>query len=96
MITTEIIKADSYDTMYDAITNYAQDTYNGKTGCACGCAGNYASAESVAGQSRIRRILKADFNKVVFYNFGNGEGCYDLQNSTGTRVVRVYVKRMNA
>jgi hypothetical protein len=82
----------SYDAMFDAIQNHATDTYNGKTGCACGCAGNYANAQSVAGQTRIRRILKADFSKVLFYDFGHGEGCYDLENATGTRCVRVYVK----
>jgi hypothetical protein len=73
----------------------ATDTYNGKTGCACGCGGNYASAESVAGQKRIRKILNADPCKVVFVPFGNGGGCLEIENRDGTRVTRVYVKEAN-
>jgi hypothetical protein len=87
-----MITPSTYDAMCDAIEKYATDTYNGKTGCSCGCAGNYADAQSKAGQTRIRRILNADFSKVVFYDFGHGEGCYDLENEAGTRCVRIYVK----
>ena len=35
------------------------DTYNGKTGCACGCGGDYSSTESVAGKKRIKKIMDA-------------------------------------
>ena len=70
----------------------ATDTYNGKTGCACGCGGNYASADSVAGQKRIKKILNADSRKVAFVDFGQGEGCLEIENRDGTRVTRVYVK----
>lgn len=89
---TQTIALDTYEGMREAIMNYATDTYSGKTGCACGCGGKYVSAESNAGQKRINRILEADFSKVVFNNFGHGEGCYDLENAAGTRCVRVYVK----
>lgn len=70
----------------------ATDTYSGKTGCACGCGGNYASAESVAGQKRIEKIMKANPNKVMYVDFGQGEGCIEIENKDGSRVVRVYVK----
>ncbi len=70
----------------------ATDTYNGKTGCACGCGGNYAGADSVAGQKRIKRIMNANPEKVVCANFGNGEGCLEMYNENGTRVLRVYFK----
>jgi hypothetical protein len=70
----------------------ATDTYNGKTGCACGCGGNYASAESVAGKKRIQKIMKADSSKVMYADFGHGEGCFEMYNQDGSRVVRVYVK----
>jgi hypothetical protein len=73
----------------------ATDTYNGKTGCACGCGGTYAGAESVAGQKRIKKILNANPEKVAYFDFGGGEGCLEIENRDGTRVTRVYVKEAN-
>jgi len=73
--------------------DYLTDTYNGKTGCACGCGGNYSSAESVVGQKRIKKIMDADPAKVVFVDFGSGEGCYEIENGDRTRVTRVYYDR---
>jgi hypothetical protein len=70
----------------------AYNTYNGKTGCACGCGGTYAEVESVAGQMRIKKLLNADPKKIAFFDFNNGEGCYEIENADGTRVTRVYVK----
>ena len=70
----------------------ATQTYNGKTGCACGCGGNYDDANTLAGQKRIKKILNADPSKVVFVPFGNGEGCLEIENRDGTRVTRVYVE----
>jgi hypothetical protein len=69
----------------------ATKTYNGKTGCACGCGGTYADAITPEGQKRIKRILNADPAKVVFVPFGDGEGCLEIENRDGTRVTRVYV-----
>ena len=70
----------------------ATNTYNGKTGCACGCGGEYAEAETVSGQRRIKKIMNADPEKLAFFDFGNGEGCIEIENREGTRVTRVYVK----
>ena len=70
----------------------ATQTYNGKTGCACGCGGNYDAPNTPAGQKRIKKILNADPSKVVFVPFGNGEGCLEIENRDGTRVTRVYVE----
>jgi len=70
----------------------ATQTYNGKTGCACGCGGNYDEAESVAGQKRIKKIMNADPEKLIAYDFGNNEGCIEIENRDGTRVTRVYYK----
>ena len=69
----------------------ATDTYNGKTGCACGCGGNYASVDSLAGQKRIKKIMNADSSKVVYFPFSDGRGCLEIENKDGSRVVRVYV-----
>ena len=69
----------------------ATKTYSGKTGCACGCGGNYADAITPAGQQRIKRILNCDPSKVQFINFNDGEGCLEIENRDGTRVTRVYV-----
>jgi hypothetical protein len=71
----------------------ATDTYNGKTGCACGCGGSYAAPDSVAGKKRIAKIMKANPEKVEFIAFSNGtEGCVEIENEDGTRVTRIYVK----
>ena len=70
----------------------ATDTYNGKTGCACGCGGSYAGADSVAGQKRIAKIKKADPAKVIVTPFSDGEGCVEIENADGSRVTRIYVK----
>ena len=70
----------------------ATKTYNGKTGCACGCGGTYADAITPAGQKRIKRILNYDPAKVVLIPFSKGEGCLEIENRDGTRVTRVYVK----
>jgi hypothetical protein len=70
----------------------ATNTYNGKTGCACGCGGNYDDPKTLAGQKRISKILNADPAKVVLVPFSNGEGCLEIENRDGTRVTRVYVK----
>lgn len=70
----------------------ATDTYNGKTGCACGCGGTYASTDSLAGQKRIKKIMNADLAKLAAFDFGGGEGCVELENRDGTRVTRVYYK----
>ena len=81
----------SIQELLDSATN----TYNGKTGCACGCGGTYADAITPEGQKRIKRILNSDPSKVVFVPFGNGEGCIEIENRDGTRVTRVYVKEAN-
>jgi hypothetical protein len=73
----------------------ATDTYNGETGCACGCGGTYASTDSVAGQKRIKKIMNADPAQLVSCDFGGGEGCVEIENKTGTRVTRVYYKLAN-
>ena len=71
--------------------DFLTDTYNGKTGCACGCTGSYASAESLIGQKRIARLLNSK-REVKLIEFGNGEGCYEIENRDGSRVLRVYYK----
>ena len=70
----------------------ATRTYNGKTGCACGCGGDYAEIDTEAGQKRIRKIMKADLAKLQNYSWGSGEGCVELENANGTRVTRIYYK----
>ena len=70
----------------------ATTTYNGRTGCACGCGGDYAEPNTLAGQKRINKIMNADQRKVVFVPFGGGEGCLEIENRDGTRVTRVYIK----
>lgn len=69
----------------------ATQTYNGKTGCACGCGGTYADAITPEGQKRIKRILNSDPSKIQLINFKDGEGCLEIENRDGTRVTRVYV-----
>ena len=71
----------------------ATNTYNGKTGCACGCGGDYADVNSIAGRRRIYKIMNANPEKVAVFHFGSSnEGCLEIENHDGTRVTRVYVK----
>ena len=65
-------------------------TYNGKTGCACGCGGTYAEAGTLAANKRIQFINK-NWDQVKAFHW-NGESCYEVENRDGTRVTRVYVK----
>jgi hypothetical protein len=78
----------STQTMMENATN----TYNGKTGCACGCGGRYDDVETISGQKRIKKIMNANPAKVQAFHFGNGEGCLEVENQDGTRVTRVYFK----
>ena len=73
----------------------ATETYNGKTGCACGCGGNYLPADSIGGQKRIKKLMNADPKKVQAFDFGNNEGCIEMENQDGTRVTRIYYKVAN-
>lgn len=73
----------------------ATNTYNGKTGCACGCGGSYADANSTTGQKRIAKLLKANPENVVYVPFSDGTGCVEIENEEGTRVVRIYVGKEN-
>ena len=68
------------------------DTYNGHTGCACGCGGEYAKADSRAGKTRINTINNNRSNALILCT-GN-EAIYEV--ATGiNRVTRVYVTCMN-
>ena len=78
-------------------------TYSGQTGCACGCGGTYAYAESgtepgyyVEGNPRTLKMRLNKINKaiqsgddVVVTRYLD-ECIYELENESGTRVVRVY------
>lgn len=65
-------------------------TYNGKTGCACGCGGSYADAETKAAKSRLA-FINRNMDRVKAFHW-DGESCYEVENREGTRVTRVYVK----
>ena len=81
----------------DAIIN---STYNGKTGCACGCGGDYTEKGENTGKakSRINKINKFFSQKptsVTVYDFSD-EMLYEITTSVGEefdRVTRVYVAK---
>lgn len=67
-------------------------TYNGKPGCACGCRGQYTERGeiSAAVKRRVAFINKnMDHADVLHWT---GRSCYEVENETGTRVTRVYVR----
>jgi hypothetical protein len=74
------------------MVQFVTKTYSGKSGCACGCGGNYADGDSTTGKKRITKMLNSDCGSIEFFDLGDGEGCFDLENFEGTRVLRVYVK----
>lgn len=67
-------------------------TYNGKTGCACGCGGDYTQAGETSDKvlKRINFIRKNLHRAEVDYY--KDEVIYSVENDTGTRVTRIYVK----
>jgi hypothetical protein len=67
-------------------------TYNGKTGCACGCGGDYTQAGDTSDKvlKRINFIRKNLHRAEVDYY--TDEVIYSVENDTGTRVTRIYVK----
>jgi len=64
-----------------------EKTYNGATGCACGCGGDYSEASNTrVTTKRVNLINKAIIaGKAEF--FGNG---VEAANEDHTRVIRVY------
>jgi hypothetical protein len=70
-------------------------TYNGGTGCACGCTGSYTdvegnSKEMMTAKKRLNFINK-NLHRVAALHWED-ESCYEVENESGTRVTRVYVK----
>ena len=74
-------------------------TYNGLSGCACGCGGNYTEDGVNTGKarSRINKINVAylyDASSVTIDNYGD-RTMYEITTSVGEefdRVTRVYIK----
>jgi hypothetical protein len=70
-------------------------TYNGKTGCACGCAGTYTEqGEDSAKVTKRINFVNKNLMKATMYVWAD-EICYEVENKEGTRVTCVYVKRAN-
>ena len=80
--------------MADVVT-----TYNGQTGCACGCGGDYAKADSNAAKARVNKINKRLDESIMLTYTGAGnllECCIEVpttyDNAGRTlRCTRVYV-----
>jgi hypothetical protein len=89
-ITNPLIAADAF----------INQTYNGLSGCACGCGGNYTDKGVNAGaaRGRINKINVAYLynpSSVTVNDFGD-EMCYEITTSVGEefdRVTRVYVAK---
>jgi hypothetical protein len=82
---------------------FINSTYNGKTGCACGCGGDYTEKgeNTNKAKSRINKINKFFAQKptsVTVYDFSD-EMLYEITTSVGEefdRVTRVYVAKVGA
>jgi hypothetical protein len=71
---------------------YVTTTYNGGTGCACGCAGTYADGSGAVATRRINVINKAIEDDTLTALQVCADGTIILEASTGQdRVTRVYV-----
>lgn len=70
-------------------------TYNGKTGCACGCAGDYTNEGDTTTKvlKRMAFIEKNIHRAIVDYC--SDETIYSVENAEGTCVTRIYVKVTN-
>lgn len=66
-------------------------TYNGEADiCACGCAGDYAVANTPASVRRVA-LINNNMHKVILSE-GLGEDIYELLSDSGNRVTRIYTK----
>jgi hypothetical protein len=78
--------------MMDITFSDVLQTYNGGTGCACGCTGDYTQQGDTSTKVLKRiNLLKKNINKVTVYA-SSDEVIYELENEAGTRVTRIYVK----
>jgi len=74
-----------------------EKTYRGKTGCACGCGGEYyytGSSDEVATKEVIKHIKHINKNServTTWVGFSN-QLILELENPSGTSVTRVYLK----
>jgi hypothetical protein len=71
-----------------------KSTYNGKTGCACGCGGNYFETEfaenAEVNTKHYKSIISAiKNNKATLEFFGCG---VEVANPSYTKVTRIYFK----
>lgn len=76
--------------------NKVEKLYSGKTGCACGCGGNYF--EEGIGLTRGLNKLKKWFNEGKEINvvvFGSGEVCVYHDQKFEERARRAYFKDLN-
>lgn len=65
-------------------------TYRGKTGCACGCGGEYYDIDNSEHLAEITKHLKYVNSKIAEAGFfGNG---VELNNPAYTKVTRLYFK----
>ena len=67
---------------------YVTRTYRGKTGCACGCGGSYADAETATASKRLAFVNKN--LEIAKGDYWTDENCYEVENEDGTRVTRIY------
>jgi len=68
-------------------------TYNGKTGCACGCGGSYTEAGDTSTKVLKRMSFIQKNIKKAEIDIFSDEICYSVENADGTRVTRVYLKK---
>ena len=68
-------------------------TYNGKTGCACGCAGDYTEAGDTSTKVLKRMTFVQKNIAKAEIDVWTDEMCYSVENADGTRVTRVYLKK---
>jgi len=75
-------------------------TYRGRTGCACGCGGEYydlngqnIDAEQVSKEIKkhIKHINK-NSERAEMYILMDNQVCIELENPSGTSVTRIYLK----
>lgn len=82
-------------------------TYLGRTGCACGCGGQYykplhraddvhhiSEVSDGVAKRRLSRLLNAEPHLVNVYDGLHGESIYEYEYSEG-RVVRAYTSTVN-
>ena len=70
-------------------------SYNGRSGCACGCRGNYNERAAIVERQRVKMIELLNYaeeNEVLIYNAEEGRAFVAIETPYNGRVATIYTE----